>query len=78
MAVTFQQQQQHLPTSNLSEVSSSPATLSDIGKHSFSSDADRQRWLLEAYKLVARLETPWETCLRLGMAQVSTVAAHHT
>lgn len=47
-------------------------TLSSIDKTSFRQESDRMEALLEAYKLVSRLETPWETCLRLGMAQVRT------
>lgn len=36
----------------------------------FSNDGDRMEALLAAYNLVSKLETPWETVLRLVMGQV--------
>lgn len=36
-------------------------------------DEERTEALLAAYALVGQLETPWETMLRLSMAQVSAI-----
>ena len=44
--------------------------INQIQPEDFSSDGDRNQALLAAYALVARLETPWETVLRLCMNQV--------
>ena len=40
---------------------------------SFSDDGERSEALLAAYALVSRLESPWETVLRLSMTQVSLI-----
>lgn len=44
--------------------------LEQIDQSSFANDGERNEALLAAYALVRRLETPWETVARLGMAQV--------
>lgn len=45
--------------------------INQIQPGDFSSDGDRNQALLAAYALIGRLETPWETVLRLCMNQVS-------
>ncbi|MCJ1468061.1 hypothetical protein MMC07_006687 [Pseudocyphellaria aurata] len=44
-------------------------TIVQIDRSSFTDDGKRSEALLAAYALVSRLETPWETVARLGMAQ---------
>ena len=46
------------------------SVLEGITADSFKNENDRIKTLLEAYALVARLETPWETTARLCMGQV--------
>lgn len=50
------------------------ATLVDAAAdpNSFANDGDRIQALMAAYTLISRLETPWETVLRLVMGQVNT------
>ena len=60
------------PTNDIhtSSVASYFPTVGEISGSSFSDDGERSKALLAAYALVSRLETPWETILRLSMGQV--------
>ncbi|WQF84394.1 Putative O-methyltransferase domain, S-adenosyl-L-methionine-dependent methyltransferase superfamily [Colletotrichum destructivum] len=46
-----------------------------INSQSFENDGDRMKALLEVYALMARLESPWETLVRLCMIQPALGAA---
>ena len=41
---------------------------------SFANDQERGQALLAAYALVIRIETPWETIVRIGMGQVCSIS----
>ena len=41
---------------------------------SFANDQERGQALLAAYALVSRIETPWETIVRIGMGQVCSIS----
>lgn len=45
--------------------------LEHMDQSPFTDDGVRNEALLAAYALVSRLETPWETVVRLAMAQVN-------
>lgn len=44
--------------------------VNQIDRSSFPNDGERSRALLEAYALVSRLESPWDTVARLGLTEV--------
>ena len=54
-----------------SAVANYSQSLEELNRSSFPNDGERSKALLAAYALVSRLETPWETVLRLSMGQVS-------
>lgn len=45
-------------------------SIDTISAASFTDDGERSKALLATYTLLSRLETPWETILRLCMGQV--------
>lgn len=49
-------------------------TIDAIGASSFPDDGERAQALLATYAMLSRLETPWETILRLCMGQVGSSA----
>ncbi|KAI0379429.1 S-adenosyl-L-methionine-dependent methyltransferase [Hypomontagnella monticulosa] len=50
-------------------------SLNDIKPTSFLNEIERIQTLQAAYALISRLETPWETIVRLGMNQPALVAS---
>ena len=44
--------------------------LEELSTTSFANDGERTQALLATYALMSRLETPWETILRLCIGQV--------
>lgn len=44
--------------------------LEELNPKSFGNDGERIQALLATYALMSRLETPWETVLKLCMSQV--------
>lgn len=45
-------------------------TVENLNSLSFGNEEDRLRALHATYALVSRIESPWETVVRLGMGQV--------
>lgn len=45
-------------------------TVENLNSSSFQNEEDRLRALHATYALVSRIESPWETIVRLGMGQV--------
>ena len=50
--------------------------LDTISASSFITDGDQNKALIAAYTLVGRLESPWETIVRLYMAQASSHSSY--
>ena len=50
--------------------------LEEVSATTFADDGERTGALLAAYALTSRLETPWETILRLCMGQVGCLLAN--
>lgn len=61
----------------VSQQDSLSAAIKRIDVDSQISEEDRMEALLSAYRLIARLETPWEFVLRQGMNQVARSAFIH-
>ena len=56
---------------NKPSVAKTLQAIGHIDQSSFTDDGERNEALLAAHALVSRLETPWETVVRLGMGQVN-------
>ena len=51
-------------------VDSFVSSIENVNSSSFSNEGDRMKALLAAQALLVRLESPWDTAVRLNMTQV--------
>ncbi|EQB57146.1 hypothetical protein CGLO_02783 [Colletotrichum gloeosporioides Cg-14] len=59
-------------------VDSFVSSIEDVSSSSFSNESDRMKALLAAQALLVRLESPWDTAVRLNMTQPALGAAIRT